>query len=96
MSRDFFLRCVTCDPPQPGARWADPRFCWGDGSDLNHKGDELLALLPHLPLFATVARAGFDIAGDSLGLTARDHACRAIGEFARARWPRHPRLGRIR
>lgn len=83
MSRDFFLRCVTCDPPKPGVRW-DSQSCWGAGSDLNHKGDELLALLPHLPLFAAVARAGFDIAGDSLGLTARDHSCRAIGEFARA------------
>lgn len=85
MSRDFHLRCVTCDPPRPrSVDYSDGRACWGKGHDWNWCGDDLLALLPHLPLFATVARAGFDIDGGSLRIGGRIDGCNGIAAFALA------------
>lgn len=83
MSRDFHLRCVTCDPPRPrNVDYSDGRFCWGKGHDWNWCGDDLLALLPHLPLFVTVAKAGFDIDGGSLDIGGRIDGCNGIASFA--------------
>lgn len=57
MSRDFFLYCATC-------RVAGP----GQGGDCNWQQAGFLALIPHMPLFAQVGRAGFEIDRESLGI----------------------------
>lgn len=78
MSRDFHLVCVTCAPDPTSA---GPSATWGRWCDFNHQGDKLLALIPHLPLFARVAEAGFGIDGDSLDIYGSSRE--PIGEFAR-------------
>lgn len=57
MSCDWFFHCATCD--EDG---------WGRGHDLNRQCDALKALVPHFPLFAQLARAGFDVDRDSLNV----------------------------
>jgi hypothetical protein len=78
MSRDFHLRCCTCTK-----RSDDWNNTWGRGCDLNWQGDKLLALLPHLSLFAAVAETGYDIDPKSLDLFGSLQP-RGIGAFALA------------
>ena len=79
MSRDFHYRCATCEPdgnPSSGSR------LW-DWCDLNWRQDQLVALLPHFPLFASVAAAGFGIDHASLGIGSGPQGD-SVGDYARA------------
>lgn len=78
MSCDFYLRCATCYT-------ADDRAgtTWGYGADFNRQGDQLLALLPHLPLFAQLAEAGFDVDTRSLDLSGSCYPS-GLAAFAKA------------
>lgn len=60
MSNDFHLRCATCHPSSDSEH--------GVGFDMNWQGDQLLALVPQMPLFAAVGGAGYDIDPESLNL----------------------------
>lgn len=57
MSRDWGFYCATCD--EEG---------WGRYGDFNHQEQGFKDLLPHLPFFAEVARRGFDVDFESLGV----------------------------
>jgi hypothetical protein len=85
MSRDFFLRCITCDPAKDGhnnSDYADHDLAWGYGADLNWQGDKLLGLLPDMELFAKVGRAGYDIDPDSTDLYG-SYKPRGLAEWAK-------------
>lgn len=80
MSCDFHLRCATCHPARADL---GPRTTWGADADFNHQGDQLLALVPYLPLFAQLAEAGFDVDTGSLGLRGSYYPS-GLAAFARA------------